>query len=314
VSTPLVSIITPSYNQASFLEASLRSMLEQKYPSIEYLVVDGGSTDGSVEIIRKYADRLAWWVSEPDHGQAEAINKGFRRAQGEFIAWLNSDDQYLPGAVAAAVAAFQEHPAAGLVYGDVLAVDEADRRINLMRFGDHTLLDLMSFKIIGQPAVFMRRSALDQAGELDASYHFLLDHHLWLRIASQTPMVHIPKTLAAARYHPQAKNVARAAEFGAEAHRLVIWMPSQPALAPLFTQYEKRIRAGAFCLDAFYLTDGGKPASALHSYKRAFQSHPLTALKAGRRIGYSLLCLLGLGGVHAPYRRLRNSWRSRFER
>ena len=114
---PLVSIVTPSFNQARFLEATLRSVLEQDYPNIEYLVVDGASTDGSVEIIRRYADRLTWWVSEKDNGQSEAINKGMRRARGEFIGWLNSDDIYLPGAVSAAVSAFLSHPQAGLIYG-----------------------------------------------------------------------------------------------------------------------------------------------------------------------------------------------------
>ena len=111
---PLVSIITPSFNQARFLEATLRSVLEQDYPRIEYLVVDGASSDGSVDIIRRYADQLTWWVSEKDSGQSEAINKGLRRARGEFIGWLNSDDIYLPGAVAAAVQIFQSHPRAGL--------------------------------------------------------------------------------------------------------------------------------------------------------------------------------------------------------
>ncbi|MCJ7530019.1 MAG: glycosyltransferase, partial [Anaerolineales bacterium] len=121
---PLVSIVTPSYNQAQFLETTIRSVLDQVYPNLEYMVVDGGSTDGSREIIRKYADRLAWWVSEHDRGQTDAINKGFTRAHGDILAWLNSDDTYEPEAVAEAVTFLQTHPDVGMVYGDANFIDE----------------------------------------------------------------------------------------------------------------------------------------------------------------------------------------------
>jgi glycosyltransferase involved in cell wall biosynthesis len=120
---PLVSIITPSYQQAAFLEQTMKSVLEQDYPNIEYLVADGGSVDGSVEIIQRYADRLAWWVSEKDHGQGEAINKGFTRAKGKYIAWVNSDDFYMPGAIRSAVAELEAHPDVGMVFGDVKVVE-----------------------------------------------------------------------------------------------------------------------------------------------------------------------------------------------
>jgi len=127
--SPTISVVTPSFNQGRFLEATMRSVLEQSYPKIEYIVVDGGSTDGSQEIIKQYANRLAWWVSEPDNGQTDAINKGFSRATGEIFAWLNSDDTYEPGAMAGAVAFLQKNPEVGMVYGDTNFIDAEGRVI-----------------------------------------------------------------------------------------------------------------------------------------------------------------------------------------
>ena len=182
--TPLVSIITPSYNQAAFLEKTICSVLEQDYPAIEYMVVDGASKDASIEIIKKYENRLTWWVSEKDSGQAEAINKGLARAKGEYVAWLNSDDYLMPGAVSAAVEALRQNPDASFVYGNVRVVTLDGKVLNTLTYKDWTLVDLMTFHIIGQPAVFMRRSALEKTGFLDQSLNFLLDHQLWIRLAS----------------------------------------------------------------------------------------------------------------------------------
>jgi glycosyltransferase involved in cell wall biosynthesis len=122
---PKVSIITPSFNQGKFLEASICSVLEQNYPNIEYIIVDGGSQDESVEVIKKYQDRLAWWVSEKDKGHADALNKGFSRATGEILAWLNSDDIYFPNAISEVVAVLTSHPEVGMVYGDAELIDDA---------------------------------------------------------------------------------------------------------------------------------------------------------------------------------------------
>ena len=179
---PLISIIIPSYNQAAYLEQTISSVLQQNYPYLEYWVMDGASTDGSPAIIEKHAHRLAGWVSEKDLGQADAINKGFTRSSGEIIAWLNSDDLYLPGAVQQAVQALQADPGLAMVFADVRSIDSNSKMFNVMRYGDWNLADLMAFNIIGQPGVFMRRSALEKAGYLDLNYHFLLDHQLWLRV------------------------------------------------------------------------------------------------------------------------------------
>jgi glycosyltransferase involved in cell wall biosynthesis len=289
---PLFSIVTPSYNQAAFLEQTLRSVLEQGYPAIEYLVADGASTDGSPEIIRGYASQLAWWVSEKDGGQAQAINKGFARASGEYVAWLNSDDLYLPGALQAAAQAFAEHPEVGLVFGDVVSIDGAGDTINVMKFGPRGLDELLCFNIISQPGVFLRRSVLAQTGLLDESFHYLLDHHLWLRAAQAAGTLYLPQRLAAARFHAEAKNVAQAAAFGREAFRIIDWMQTQPGLQEPYQRLRRRIWAGAYRFDARYLQDGGQPRAALVAYLRSLTAHPPTALVEWRRMLYAVASLV----------------------
>lgn len=297
-----VSIVTPSFNQAAYLEQTLQSVLDQSYPHVEYLVVDGSSTDGSPEIIQRYANQLAWWVSEPDHGQGEAINKGLQRANGEIVGWLNSDDLYLPDAIQQAVNLFQKYPKAGMVFSDVASINAKGERINLMRYGDWGLADLMSFKIIGQPGVFMRRSVLEQAGYLDATYHFLLDHHLWLHMARLAPMIHAKNSCwAAARFHSQAKNIAQASQFGQEAYRIARWLTSDPAYAQEAAVLHQKIWGGAHRLNAFYLLDGGQPGQALKAYGKAFVRSPRVVLADWKRVLYALFSPLGLTGLRKAY-------------
>jgi glycosyltransferase involved in cell wall biosynthesis len=307
VKNPLITIVTPSYNQSRYIEQTIRSVLAQNYPAIEYFVIDGGSTDSSVDVIRRYEKQLSGWVSEKDRGQADAINKGFQRASGEFIAWLNSDDIYQPGAIRKAIETFQKHPEAGLVYGNVLSIDQNSQAFNLQIFRPYALPDLMAFNIISQPAIFMRRSAFEQAGLLDLDYHLLLDHHLWLRMAALAPLVYIPATLAAARYHAEAKNLSRTADFGREAFKIVDWMGTAPGLAPVFEANRRRILAGAHRLDAFYLLDGGFYARALKAYGQAFRYNPPAALRETHRIAYAVLGLAGLAGARGFYLRLRTA-------
>jgi len=302
---PLLSIITPSYNQAAFLEKTIQSVLTQEGAAIEYIVVDGGSTDGSLEIIQRFANELAWWVSEPDAGQAQAINKGLAQAHGEYVAWLNSDDLYLPGAAAGAVRALEDNPSAGMVFGDAITIDEQGMELNRLVFSDWGLVELMKFRIICQPAVFMRRAVLEQAGALDTSYQYLLDHHLWLRMARQAPIQHVPATWAAARHHAQAKNVSQAAGFGREAFRILEWMETQPDLSPIVVQNRRRIEAGAYRLNARYLLDGGQPAQSLQSYWQAMWRNPHFTLQHWRRILYGLASLPGKGALVNNYERKR---------
>jgi len=208
---PTVTIVTPSFNQAPYLEATIRSVLDQDYPRIEYIVMDGGSTDGSVEIIKKYADRLAFWTSEPDEGQTDAINKGFARAKGEIIAWLNSDDVYRPGAIAEIVAFMQTHPDVGMVYGNADYIDGEGNIIGWFPAAETDYKRLRrGYVHIPQQAAFFRASVWRMVGPLDPSFYFAMDYDLWVRIASVSAIRYQPRTWAAFRLHGDAKSLASA--------------------------------------------------------------------------------------------------------
>lgn len=302
---PTISVITPSYNQGEFLEYAIQSVLKQDYPNIEYILVDGGSQDKSLEVIQRYASHFAWWVSEPDGGQADAINKGLKHASGEVIAWLNSDDLYLPGAICGAVKALQGNPEAGMVYADAITIDESGYPLKLLRFPDWGLEQFMSFRIICQPAVFMRRAVLEQAGWLDERFNYLLDHHLWLRMASQASVVHVSAFWAAARHHAGAKNVHQAEGFAEEALRLVAWMQTQPNLFVRFERNRRQVLAGAYRLRGRYLLEAGMAAQALRSYWRAMNYSPAYALRHWHRILYALFSLMGAERVARLYTHLK---------
>ncbi|MFC2028760.1 glycosyltransferase family 2 protein [Chloroflexota bacterium] len=204
----LVSIITPSYNQAEFLERTILSVLKQDHPELEYIIVDGGSTDGSLEIIKKYAPRLASWVSEKDMGQTDAINKGFSRARGDVLAWLNSDDTYQPGAVSAAVKIFQEYPDAGLVYGDANYINEDGKVIGRFPAARTDLKRLRrGYVHIPQQAAFFRSHIWRKVGPLDPSFFFAMDYDLWVRIATHAPLAYTPQLWANFRLHAKGKTV-----------------------------------------------------------------------------------------------------------
>jgi glycosyltransferase involved in cell wall biosynthesis len=206
---PLVSIITPSFNQARYIEATIQSVIRQDYPNIEYIIVDGGSKDGTVEIIKKHEGRISWWVSEQDKGQTEAINKGFARARGEILAWLNSDDTYEPGAISSAVKYLMDHPETGMVYGDCNFINEEGRVIG--KFGSaQTSYKLLrqGYAHIPQQTMFFRAELWQQVGPLDPSFYFAMDYDLWTRLAARSALKYVPQTWANFRLHTSGKTIA----------------------------------------------------------------------------------------------------------
>ncbi len=208
-----ISVVTPSYNQAPYLETTIRSVLSQDYPHVEYIVMDGGSRDGSVEIIRNYADRLAYWQAEKDGGQADALAKGFGRSTGEILCWLNSDDLFLPGALARVARHFGSHPETQALSGGAYYIDANGKPLH--GFGACTLgvrATFDRFRFYGQdgvyqPATFWRRSAYDAVGGVDPSFSFIMDYDLFTRLARYSRFDRLPEFLACFRLHEACKSV-----------------------------------------------------------------------------------------------------------
>ena len=207
----LVSIVTPSLNQGRFLPAALASVRAQEGPRIEHIVVDGGSTDQTLDVLR---DSEVRWTSEPDSGQSEAINKGIQLAKGEVIGWLNADDFYLPGALAAAIATFREQPATGMVYANYVDVAEDGTELHRNRSRPFDLAyQLGGGNVVPQPTVFLRREVLDAVGLLDPNLHYAMDLDLWIRVGRVTEIVQVDEYWAAFRLHPASKSVAQRSRF-----------------------------------------------------------------------------------------------------
>ncbi|MBN2044475.1 MAG: glycosyltransferase [Anaerolineales bacterium] len=207
---PLVSIVTPSYNQSRFLQAAMDSVLGQSYPNIEYIVIDGGSSDESPAMIAARGDQLAYWVSESDKGQTNAINKGFDRAKGEILAWLNSDDTYEPHAVAQAVEYLSAHPQVGLVYGEANFIDEHGRVIGRFPAAqtDHARLR-QGYVHIPQQAAFWRADLWRRVGPLDENLYFAMDYDLWLKLTAVSEARYLPgRVWANFRLHGDSKTIA----------------------------------------------------------------------------------------------------------
>lgn len=203
---PTISLVTCSYQQGRFLDATLRSVLNQQYAALQYIVIDGGSTDESVAVIQQHAASLSYWVSEKDNGQTDALKKGFALATGEIQGWLCSDDILLPNALQMVADFFKDNPSVGAVYGDALWIDAEGKPLRAKReMGFNQFVFLHDHNYIPQPSMFWRKSLYDAVGGLNDQFNLAMDSDLWARFSQNTTIAHIPQYLSCMRFYPEQK-------------------------------------------------------------------------------------------------------------
>ena len=285
---PRVSVVTPCLNRAHFLVPTIESVLQQDYRNVECIVVDGGSTDGTIEILKRYGSKIKW-VSEPDEGHADAINKGWHMSSGEILAWLNADDVWVvPDAVSKAVAYLQEHPEVDVVYGDCGAIDAEGSLIGMSYLHEWDLEYAVEHcdHCIPQPAAFIRRRILEKVGWLDTAFYQKKDHELWLRIGLEGKIQHIPVVLAHAR---KIKGLSQDGETAATACvQVTEKFYSLPNVPPNLRRKRRRAFSNSYLKGMHYAFAGGRHWNIIFDYAlRAALVDPINALNAFRRLrGY----------------------------
>ncbi len=204
---PKISIITPSFNQAEFIEETILSVINQDYDNLEYIIIDGGSTDGSVEIIKKYEDHIAYWCSEKDKGQTNAINKGFKVATGDLVAWMNSDDLFAPNSFEIIARAYERNPMIDVYYGDKVHIDRQGREQFVQRYAPYKIESFANDKMaFCNQAAYWKREIFDRIGFLDESIQFAMDYDYFVRMGHcELKFYHLPEILGKQRYYEGTK-------------------------------------------------------------------------------------------------------------
>jgi glycosyltransferase involved in cell wall biosynthesis len=301
-----VSIVTPAYNQASFLEETIASVLGQDYPRIEYAVIDDGSTDETPTVLERYRGRLRA-VSRPNKGQTATINEGFAAASGDVLLWLNSDDTLLPGAVSAAVRHFEEHPEDGIVYGDTLFTDAAGRPLRRSRAQERFEYDRFVRRCenpIPQPSAFLRKRVVEDIGTLDPHFYYFMDWDFWLRAGLRHRIAYMPTTLSTYRLHDASKTVARQAEVAPELEYMYARFFARDDLPEPVRRLRREAMACMLLTSAGYFARGGRPEDASRAGRRALRTYPELILRPAlaRQLAF---CLAGSTPFYSMLRALR---------
>jgi len=301
---PKVSIVTPSYNQAQYLEMTIRSVLLQGYPNLEYWIIDGGSMDGSVEIIKKYEPWLSGWVSEKDEGQSDAINKGLLRSTGEILGWLNSDDCYLQGCLEATVKEFLKQPHAGMIYGNVEIIDENGRLLGFFPWKPYSLEGQVAQRMtIPQPAAFWSREVMNKIGVLRKDLHYAMDYEYWIRVGRSFKIVGLKKPMAQFRQTTASKGGAQSSGWGPEYLRILDDIYSAGPIEPEMSKMKSKAYAGAYYRGAEgYLTANNIP-EARAWMGRSIKHDP--SLLCSFRWWYVMLKIMSGRHVYATLRSLK---------
>ncbi len=261
--SPLVSIITPSYNQGRFLEATIQSVISQTYPNLEYILIDGGSTDESGQIIEKYSKYLTHWESRPDRGQAHAINKGLAKAKGDILGWLNADDLLLPSTVEIVVNSFLENPSIDVIYGHLDRIDEDGNLISTPVLPKDRVVFSIEYIIgecvVNQPGSFWRREYLEKAGFLDETLRYGLDYEYWIRLAlTGAQFKRLSQTVARFRVSERSKTGGETEKMALEQLKIldkvlaIEDLPSKTGLSPQQIITKARKTQSLISLHAFY--------------------------------------------------------------
>ncbi len=303
---PVVSVVTPTYNQAEFLRDTLESVLEQDYPLIEHQVIDDGSTDTTPQILAEYENRLNVERHE-NRGQTPTINKGWERSTGEILTWLNSDDTFLPGAVSKAVEYFQQHPDVGIVFGDTLftrpdgsAIERSPKRAEF----DYSDFVLQCENPIAQPSAFIRRSVIDDVGLLDPQFYYFMDWDFWLRAGLRHRITYVPELFSTYRLHKDSKTIAQANKAAPELEYMYRKFFARTDLPNEIRALKRTAMSNMFFTSGGYYLEGGNAGAAARMGFRALRESPSSIYRPAVAHKF-FYCLLGGRSI---YKRSRGAY------